>query len=261
MFRTENALILREVRFKESDRILTVLTADAGKLTLSAHGALSKKSRIAAATQQLTYAELTLFEKNGRYSVREGVTKEAFQGLRMELDRLALGSYISECLEQYAGEEQPEPELMQLGLNCLYALSEGLYSAEKIKTAFELRLMTEEGYAPAGELCAVCGRSDIREPVFVLEEGQAVCRSCRKAGRTLPLSENALSALRAQASAKSAAGARKTDKNGLSAGQAGGFPTDRTNTVPRSGSDEPPYIAPCRPRQPLLPYPEKGCWA
>ena len=180
MFRTENALILREVRFKESDRILTVLTADAGKLTLSAHGALSKKSRIAAATQQLTYAELTLFEKNGRYSVREGVTKEAFQGLRMDLDRLALGSYISECLEQYAGEEQPEPELMQLGLNCLYALSEGLYSAEKIKTAFELRLMTEEGYAPAGELCAVCGRSDIIEPVFVLEEGQTVCRSCRK---------------------------------------------------------------------------------
>ena len=52
MFRTENALILREVRFKESDRILTALTADAGKMTLSAHGALSKHSRIAAATQQ-----------------------------------------------------------------------------------------------------------------------------------------------------------------------------------------------------------------
>ena len=99
MFRTENALILREVRFKEADRILTALTADAGKLTLAAHGALSKKSRIAAATQQLTYAELTLFEKNGRYTVREGVTKEAFQGLRMDLERLALGSYFAECLE------------------------------------------------------------------------------------------------------------------------------------------------------------------
>ena len=196
MFRTENALILREVRFKEADRILTALTADAGKLTLAAHGALSKKSRIAAATQQLTYAELTLFEKNGRYTVREGVTKEAFQGLRMDLERLALGSYFAECLEQYAGEDQPEPELMQLGLNCLYALSEGLYSAEKIKAAFELRLMTEEGYAPAGEFCAVCGRTDIKEPVFALEDGQTVCRGCRKTGKTLPLSENALAALR-----------------------------------------------------------------
>ena len=112
MFRTENALILREVRFKESDRILTALTADSGKLTLAAHGALSKKSRIAAATQQLTYAELTLYEKNGRYAVREGLVKESFAGLRQDLERLALGCYFAECLEQYAGEEQPEPELM-----------------------------------------------------------------------------------------------------------------------------------------------------
>ena len=31
MYLTENALILREVRFRESDRILTALTADLGK--------------------------------------------------------------------------------------------------------------------------------------------------------------------------------------------------------------------------------------
>ena len=196
MFRTENALILREVRFKESDRILTALTADAGKLTLAAHGALSKKSRIAAATQQLTYAELTLFEKNGRYSVREGVTKEAFQGLRTDLERLALGSYFAECLEQYAGEEQPEPELMRLGLNCLYALSEGLYSPEKIKAAFELRLMSIAGYAPREEACAVCGRTDIQDPRFCPAEGQFVCHDCRKTGRQLPMSQAALLALR-----------------------------------------------------------------
>ena len=91
MFRTVNALILREVRFRESDRILTALTADNGKMTLAAHGALSRKSRIAGATQQLTYSELTLFEKNGRFTVREAVTKEAFPGLRQDLERFALG--------------------------------------------------------------------------------------------------------------------------------------------------------------------------
>ena len=196
MFRTENALILREVRFRESDRILTALTADSGKMTLSAHGALSKKSRMAAATQQLTYSELTIFEKNGRFTVREGVMREGFPGLRQNLERLALGSYFAECLEQYAGEEQPEPELMQLGLNCLYALSEGIGSCEKIKTAFELRLMTAEGYAPAEARCAVCGRTDISEPLFLPEEGQIVCRSCRKTGRALPLTDGGLAVLR-----------------------------------------------------------------
>ena len=169
MFRTENALILREVRFKESDRILTALTADSGKLTLAAHGALSKRSRMAAATQQLTYAELTLFEKNGRSTVREGVTREAFQGLRQEIERFALGCYFAECLEQYAGENQPEPALMQLGLNCLYALSEGLAPREKIKAAFEVRLMAIEGYAPTEERSVSLSAEGLQTMRYIVE--------------------------------------------------------------------------------------------
>ena len=198
MFRTENALILREVRFKESDRILTALTADAGKLTLAAHGALSKKSRIAAATQQLTYAELTLFEKNGRYSVREGVTKEAFQGLRTDLERLALGSYFAECLEAFSAEDQPDAALLQLGLNSLYALSHDLADPRLIKAAFELRLMCLAGYAPDLEGCAVCGKTEVQEPHLCLESGSICCRDCRKAsmGPTERLDEGVLAALR-----------------------------------------------------------------
>ena len=196
MYLTENALILREVRFRESDRILTALTADLGKVTLAAHGALSKKSRIAAATQQLTYAELTLFAKDGRYSVREAVTREAFAGLRSELERFALGTYLAECLELFASEGQPEPDLLKLGLNRLYAVSEGIGGLKKVKAAFELRLAGLEGYAPATDSCAVCGRADIQEPVFLPDEGMTVCRKCRKDRRSLPLSDAALIAMR-----------------------------------------------------------------
>ena len=66
MFKTLNALVLREVRYKEADRILTLLTDTEGKLTAKARGALRKSSRTAAATQQLTYAEMTLFGNRGR---------------------------------------------------------------------------------------------------------------------------------------------------------------------------------------------------
>ena len=52
MYETTKALILREVRYKESDRILTVLTDTDGKRTLKARGALRKGSKMAAATQQ-----------------------------------------------------------------------------------------------------------------------------------------------------------------------------------------------------------------
>ena len=75
MFKTINALVLREVRYKEADRILTLLTDTDGKLTVKARGALRKSSRTAAATQQLTYAEMTLFGNRGKYTVNEATVK------------------------------------------------------------------------------------------------------------------------------------------------------------------------------------------
>ena len=127
MFQTLNALVLREVRYKEADRILTLLTDTEGKLTVKARGALRKSSRTAAATQQLTYSEMTLFGNKGRWTVNEASVREAFSGLREDMERFSLGAYFAECMEAFGVEDQPEPELLQLGLNSLYALSCGLY--------------------------------------------------------------------------------------------------------------------------------------
>ena len=92
MFNTTNALVLRETRYKEADRILTLLTDKEGKITVKARGALRKSSKTAAATQQLTYSEMTLFGNRGRWTVNEASVKEAFSGLRMDMEALSLGS-------------------------------------------------------------------------------------------------------------------------------------------------------------------------
>ena len=42
MFTTTDALVLREVRYKEADRILTLLTSAEGKISVKARGALRK---------------------------------------------------------------------------------------------------------------------------------------------------------------------------------------------------------------------------
>ena len=196
MFKTVNALVLREVRYKEADRILTILTDTDGKLTVKARGALRKSSKTAAATQLLTYSEMTLFGNRGRWTVNEATVKEPFAGLREEMERLALGAYFAECMEAFGVEEQPEPELLQLGLNSLYALSRGLGSQEKIKAAFELRLMCLTGYTPELTACAVCGKEP-EEPVLSLEQGRVCCRSCaHQMGERAELGANALEAMR-----------------------------------------------------------------
>lgn len=197
MFKTVNALVLREVRYKEADRILTLLTDTDGKITVKARGALRKSSKTAAATQQLTYSEMTLFGNLGRWTVNEAVVKEGFDGLRTDIESFALGCYFAECADALGVEDQPDAPLMQLALNCLYALSRGMYTPEHIKAAFELRLMCLAGYTPELSHCAVCGEEEPGDPVLMLERGCVCCRRCAAgAGRTVKLDAASLSAMR-----------------------------------------------------------------
>lgn len=198
MYETMKALVLREVRYKEADRIVELLTDTHGKMTAKARGALRKNSKIAASTQILTYSELTLFFNKGKWTVNEGVVLESFAGLRTDITGLSLGCYFTECLCALAVEDQAEPALMQLGLNSLYALSRGMYKESLIKAAFELRLMCLAGYAPDLGLCSVCGESEPDLPCLSLDKGQLCCQSCRTAdlGITAPLCADSLAAMR-----------------------------------------------------------------
>lgn len=127
MFNTVQALVLREVRYKEADKILTLFTKSDGKITAKARGALRKGSKITAATQQLTYSEMTLFGNRGKWSVNEASVIESFDGLRNDIADFALGCYFAECLEALGVEDQPDEAMLQLGLNSLYALSRKMY--------------------------------------------------------------------------------------------------------------------------------------
>ena len=197
MFKTVNALVLREVRYKEADRILTLLTDTDGKITVKARGALRKSSKTAAATQQLTYSEMTLFGNLGRWTVNEATVKEGFDGLRTDIGSFALGCYFAECADALSVEDQPDAPLMQLALNCLYALSRGMYTPEHIKAAFELRLMCLAGYTPELSHCAVCGEEEPGDPVLMLERGCVCCRRCAAgAGQTVKLDTASLNAMR-----------------------------------------------------------------
>jgi DNA repair protein RecO (recombination protein O) len=196
---TTKALVLREVKYREADKILTVLTESEGKLTVNARGALRKGSRIRAASQFLTFSEMTLFCNKGRWSLDEAETIEQFLGLRQDICLLALASYFAELLEAVSDGDSASPELLRLGLNALYALSRGMYPPEHIKSAFELRLMCLAGYEPELSACGECGAVDIIFPVFSLTGGTVYCRDCLQGvenAAALPLCAGSLAAMR-----------------------------------------------------------------
>ena len=197
-FFTTSALILRETKYKEADRILTMYSADRGLITAKARGALRKGSKIAAATQMLTYSELTLFENREFLTVNEAVIKEPFTGLRSDFEGYALACYLVECIEALCAEETGDREILQLILNSLYALSVNMKEPEIVKAAFELRLMCLLGYRPDLDRCMICGAEEPAEPVLSITAGHICCRRCRNAdtGITDYLDDASLAAMR-----------------------------------------------------------------
>ena len=89
------ALVLRAVDYKESDKILTLLTQESGKLTASARGCRKKGSPVAAGVQLLAWSDLVLYEYRGRWTVKEAAVEREFLGLRRDVERLALACYFA----------------------------------------------------------------------------------------------------------------------------------------------------------------------
>ena len=141
----------------------------------------------------------------GRITISEEAWAEKTAALRkLREENMVLNRRINALqlqLDMVRGKDRPEylttaqaAELLQLTLNCLYALSRALCGPEKIKTAFETRLMCLSGYAPELRACAVCGKEP-EEPALNLDHGCMCCRDCG-AGEKAALGAEGLAALR-----------------------------------------------------------------
>lgn len=190
--------VLRETETKESDKILTVLTPDHGKISVIAKGARRKSSRYAAACQTLAYSELTLNRRGDWYYLNEGTTLALFDGLRADFEALALGFYFAELTEAVSSPEIPAPELLSHLLNGLYALDTLKKSRALAKPAFEWRLMCLAGYEPLADGCNLCGEENPADARLDPVQGVLRCAACGGpgGGEALPLRPEAVAALR-----------------------------------------------------------------
>lgn len=191
-------VVLRETETKEADKILTLLTAERGRLSVIARGARRKSCRFAACAQSLAYSEWTLYQKGEWYYAHEGATLELFNGLRRDLDAMALGFYFAELTEAVTAGEAPAEELLRHLLNGLYALSALRRPPALVKPAFELKLLALAGYEPLADSCAYCGAPEPEQPRLDVVQGTLRCGKCgvRESGPSAPLCRDSLAALR-----------------------------------------------------------------
>ena len=181
MYLTTRGLVLRTTEYKETDRILTILTDHDGLLSVKARGVRSNRSKLKGACQLLTYAEFTISDARGFTAITEATAIEMFPELRNDLLLLSLASYFAQLAEVLSQEDASSPALLSLILNALYALSKLKKPPRLVKAATELRLAAIAGYMPELSGCCVCGREDTDR--FSIADGTLECAASLAAMR------------------------------------------------------------------------------
>ena len=191
VFSTVRGLVIRSVRYKDADCVLTVLTDKMGRITVKARGAARKNSALSVSSQLFSCSDMVLYESAGRYTLNEAQVVSQFEGLRRDLRKMALASYFAEVLSSGEEAENDAGVLLRLALNCLYALCEK-FPELAVKTAFELKFATLSGYMPQLEYCADCA-NEVTNGIVDPLSGEIYCGVCG-AKRGFYFSERALSA-------------------------------------------------------------------
>ena len=190
-------LVLKETRYKESDRILTILTPELGVISAAAQSSLRLKSKLFSACGLFCYSEFTLVPGRNMYTVREAEVKNVFHGISSSIEGMSLAMYMAEMASALSPTGDEAEKELRLLLNCFYMISEKKTDLKVIKAVFELRTMSECGFLPQLVYCRDCGTYD--GPAFYLDpaEGCLLCEACaQKAGKKCNLDAGALFALR-----------------------------------------------------------------
>jgi DNA repair protein RecO (recombination protein O) len=199
---TSEAIVLRAFPYGESDKIVSVLTENHGKVSGIAKGAKRSRKRFANSLEPLSLVEVRFQERpqSSLVFLLSAELRSAFKTLTSNLEAIAAASYVIEITDRLVGERDDSRLVFHHLKAGLTFLERNGYSLIFL-TAFELKLLKLAGYEPALNRCRQCAKectTDGRAEAwhFSPADGGVFCYGCSKFQREiLPVGSVALSTL------------------------------------------------------------------
>lgn len=154
------AIVLKSINYKDSDKIYTLFTKEKGKLSAMAKGVRKISSRRAGNLDSLNHVVAGITEGNGKnYKIiTEVKTLNSFKGIKSSLENSAKGYYIVELVQEMLDEGQESREVFNLLVESLLKLDTHLNNEISRVNAFEIALLKHSGYELFLDKCSKTGR-------------------------------------------------------------------------------------------------------
>ncbi len=171
-----NAIVLKRTDVGEADRLLTLLTAERGKLRAVAKGARKPAARKTGHVELFNAVALSLHVAREIDIITQAQTREPFLAMRGDLDRLGYAYYFAELLDRFIQEEIEQRELYVLMYNALHWLERTTHLARTARY-FEMQALDALGYRPQLYVCIQSKEELLPEENFFSPEGGGVLKA------------------------------------------------------------------------------------
>lgn len=193
------AFILGTHALREKDRIVSLLTREAGKKRGVARGARSPRSAFGGALEPMTEARVLCFEKEGK----ELVSIDSVEPIRSsfplseKLEGALLLCAFAESLQTFVSDSDPAEAFYRLARHAMDALFAGV-AAASVSAYFDVWILKLSGLFPPPGECAGCGRALSADEPLLFDERLPgfLGAECRR-GEALRLSSSARACLAA----------------------------------------------------------------
>lgn len=190
-------LTLRKASIGEADLVVTVFTAEHGKVRAVGKGARRSSSRLVGHLEPLTLSRMSMARGRELDIVSQAEVLDGFAEVKADLDMMTRGLYVAELLDGFGPEDSPSPALFRLAVNVLRVLPKAAEPESPLRY-FEFHLLRLTGMLPELYNCVECRREvEPDSHRFSVNLGGVLCPDCRPLeAQVRPLSLRAMKVLR-----------------------------------------------------------------
>ena len=179
------AIVLKSMNLSESDRLITFMTENHGKVKCVAKGARKAKNQFWGSLEPMSLIHLIYFgrEHQSLFRLNHSDIIESFQTIRDDFDKLYTGIYFLDLIDAMILEGHWEPKVFVLLYQVLAALNQQT-ELEPLRRLFEIRLLSISGYKPQLEHCVLCRKIPANGMIpFSYAHNGILCSSCSNNAR------------------------------------------------------------------------------
>ncbi len=178
---TEKGIIIRETASGESDKFITVLLKEHGKMNIYCKGARNIKSKFLASTSCFSYCEFVIFMGSKTPSLLQVDLIESFYNLRLDYDTLSYAQYFAEMANKLILSNVNCDDFIRLLYVALTNLTKTNINIDLVKIIFELKFLELMGIYPAHNFCGNCNNSvDSASGKVFFDINGLLCYNCRQ---------------------------------------------------------------------------------